>query len=205
MTLTQKKLPRWKGLLAQETEQSNFCETHEEEREENLFFASKSDASTKSNERYVDSGCTYHMTGDEKAFLSINNNITTKVKMGSGDLVDAKGKGTISINMKGCGKQIYDVLYVPNLEENFLSDGQLMENGYSPVFRDNYCKIYDKIEPNQVIVEVKMIKETSFAISLQCTKKCNCRWFMALVQKILSLEFSWFKSSQAKGHGARPS
>ena len=78
--------------------------------------------------------------------------------MASGDLVDAKGKGTILINMKGCGKQIYDVLYVPNLEENFLSDGQLMENGYSLVFRDNYCKIYDKIEPNQVIVEVKMIK-----------------------------------------------
>ena len=33
-----------------------------------------------------------------------------------------------------------------------------MENGYSLVFRDNYCKIYDKIVPNQVIVEVKMIK-----------------------------------------------
>ena len=25
---------------------------------------------------------------------------------------------------------------------------------------------------------------------------------MALAQKILSLEFSWFKASQAKGHGA---
>ena len=31
-------------------EQANFCETQEEEREENLFFASKSDASTKRNE-----------------------------------------------------------------------------------------------------------------------------------------------------------
>ena len=33
-----------------------------------------------------------------------------------------------------------------------------MENGYSLVFRDNYFKIYDKIESNQVIVKVKMIK-----------------------------------------------
>ena len=33
-----------------------------------------------------------------------------------------------------------------------------MKNGYSLVFRYNYCRIYDKIEPNQVIVEVKMIK-----------------------------------------------
>ena len=58
--------------------------------------------------------------------------------------------------MKGYGKQIHDVLYVPDLEENVLSVGKLMENGYSLVFRDNYCKIYDKVE--QVIVEVKMIK-----------------------------------------------
>ncbi|XP_069142917.1 uncharacterized protein [Solanum lycopersicum] len=88
-------------------EQANFCEKQEYE---NLFFASKSDASTKNNEWYVDSGCSNHMTGDEKTFLSINNTITTKVKMGV--LVDAKCKGTISINMKGCGKQIHDVLYV---------------------------------------------------------------------------------------------
>ena len=60
--------------------------------------------------------------------------------------------------MKGSGKQIHDVLYVPDLEENLLSVDQLMENGYSLVFRDNYCKIYDKIEQNQVIVKVKMIK-----------------------------------------------
>ena len=39
-------------------------------------------------------------------------------------------------------KQIYDVLYILDLEENLLSVGQLMENGYSLVFRDNYCKIY---------------------------------------------------------------
>jgi len=47
-----------------------------------------------------------------------------------GALVDAKGKGTISINIKGSGKQIHDVLYVSDLEENLLSVGQLMENGF---------------------------------------------------------------------------
>ena len=67
------------------------------------------------------------MTGDEKTFLSINNSITTKVKMGNGTLVDTKGKGTISINMKGSSKQIHDVLYLLDLEENFLSVGQLMK------------------------------------------------------------------------------
>ena len=136
----------------------SFMKKKEEERKEILFFASNSDASTKINEWYVDSGCSNHMTGDEKTFLSINDRITTKGNIGNGALVDAKCKGTISINMKGCSKQIHDVLYVSDLEKNLLSVGQLMENGYSLVFRDNYCKIYDKVELNQVIVEVKMIK-----------------------------------------------
>ncbi|KAH0685915.1 hypothetical protein KY284_016468 [Solanum tuberosum] len=77
-----------------------FCEKREEEREENLLFAYQSDASVKNNEWYVDSGCSNHMTGDEKAFRSINSSITTKERMGNGALVDAKGKGTISINIK---------------------------------------------------------------------------------------------------------
>ena len=68
--------------------------------------------------------------------------------MGNGALVDGKGKGTILINIKGSGKQIHDVLYVPNKEKNLPRVGQLMENDYSLVFRDNYCRIYDKIELN---------------------------------------------------------
>ena len=68
--------------------------------------------------------------------------------MGNGALVDAKGKGTISINMKESGEQIHDVLYVPDLKKKLLSVVQLMENGYSLMFRDNYCRIYDKIESN---------------------------------------------------------
>ena len=41
------------------------------------------------------------MTRDEKTFISINNNINTKVRMRNEALVDAKGKGTISVNIKG--------------------------------------------------------------------------------------------------------
>ena len=78
--------------------------------------------------------------------------------MGNEALVDAKIKGTISIYIKGIGMQIHDVLYVLVLEENLLNFGHFMENGYFLVFRDKYYRIYDKIQPNQVIIEVKMIK-----------------------------------------------
>ncbi|XP_049375587.1 uncharacterized protein LOC125840652 [Solanum verrucosum] len=172
-------------------EQANFCEEHEEEMKENLFFASQCDVSAKSKEWYIDSGCSNHMTGDEKVVLSINSSITTKVRMGNGVLVDAKSKGTISINIKGSGKQIHNVLYVLDLEENLLSVGQFMENGYSFVFRDNYCKIYDKFEPNQVIVEVEMTKR-KFPLQFQYNAFKNevvdGSWLWN--KKILSLEFS---------------
>ena len=46
-------------------EKTSFCEKQEEEKEDNFFFASKTCASTKNNEWYVDSGCSNHMTGDE--------------------------------------------------------------------------------------------------------------------------------------------
>lgn len=98
------------------------------------------------------------MIEDEKTFLSINCSITIKVRMRNKALVDAKNKSTISISIKYSGKEIHDVLFVPNLEENLLSVAHLLKNGYSLVFRDNYCKIYDNIESNKVIVEVKMIK-----------------------------------------------
>ena len=126
--------------------------------------------------------------------------------MGNGTLVDAKGKGTISINMKGSGKQIHDVLYVPDLEENLFSVGQLMENGYSLVFRDNNCKIYDKIEPNQVIVEVKMIKRNiplQFYYNALKNEIVDYSWLWH--KRFCHLNFHGLKLLKPKGHGARPS
>ncbi|KAH0632793.1 hypothetical protein KY284_035579 [Solanum tuberosum] len=102
-----------------------------------------------------------HMTRDEKIFLSINSSITTKVRMGNGALVDAKGKGTISINIKGSGKQIHDVLYVPDLEENLLSVGHFMENDNSWIWHKRFChlnchglKLLKKKDMVQVLPEI---------------------------------------------------
>ncbi|XP_049394550.1 uncharacterized protein LOC125858797 [Solanum stenotomum] len=132
-------------------DQTNFCEEQEEEMEENLFFASQCDVSAKSNKWYIDSGCSNHMTGDEKVFLSINSSITTKERMGNGVSVDAKDKATISINIKRS---------------------------------DNYCKIYDKIEPNQVIVEVEMTKR-KFPLQIQ---------YNAFKIEVVDDSYLWHKS-----------
>ncbi|XP_073263046.1 uncharacterized protein [Populus alba] len=52
-----------------------------------------------------------------------------KVRIGNGECIEAKGKGTIAITTNSGTKTIADVLYVPNIDQNLLSVGQLIEKG----------------------------------------------------------------------------
>jgi len=40
-------------------------------------------------------------------------------------------------------KLIYEVLYVPEINQNLLSVGQLLEKGYKVLFEDKFCLITD--------------------------------------------------------------
>ncbi|KAI5436196.1 Phosphoenolpyruvate carboxylase 4, variant 2 [Lathyrus oleraceus] len=61
-----------------------------------------------------------------------------EVKLGNGEHVEVKGKGNIGVTTKQGSKVIHDTLYVPELDENLLSIGQLLEHGYSLNF-ENYA------------------------------------------------------------------
>ncbi|XP_012840391.1 PREDICTED: uncharacterized protein LOC105960729 [Erythranthe guttata] len=76
---------------------------------------------------YIDSGCSNHMTSNEKIFQDIDNSMKTKVKLCNGALVEAEGLGTIVVNtMKGT-RLIQYVLRVPKLDTNLISLAQIME------------------------------------------------------------------------------
>jgi len=45
----------------------------------------------------VDSACNNHMTSQECGLINIDRTVTCKVKMGSGDLVQATGKGIVVV------------------------------------------------------------------------------------------------------------
>ncbi|KAK3003186.1 hypothetical protein RJ639_018084 [Escallonia herrerae] len=107
--------------------------------------------------------------------------------MGNGYLVNAKGKGTVAIQAKEATKYIRDVLLVPNLEENLLSVGQLVEHGYMVHFEDNGCKIYDKSDGKKVIANVKMEKSRNFPISLHYPK------YNALKVEVKNESWLWHK------------
>jgi len=106
------------------------------------------------------------MTKDQSIFKDIDKFVNVKVRLGNGATVESQGKGTVMVETKKSTKFIKDVLLIPNLKENLLSIGQMMENEYSLHFEKDTCKIYDSRRLE--IDEVKMEKRNrSFPISFK--------------------------------------
>ncbi|KAG6419902.1 hypothetical protein SASPL_116414 [Salvia splendens] len=149
----------------QQQQHANFLE--EKQSEEYMFYASQSKKQKDEDMWYLDSGCSNHMTGDESIFVSIDTSVNSQVKMGNGALVKAQGKGTISVDTKKGMKRISDVLLVPNLRQNLLSVGQLIEHGYTVHFEGNSCVILDKEGAKQIVAKIQMEKSRSFPLTFK--------------------------------------
>ena len=95
----------------------------EKDDEDQIFMATCFSTKSSSECWLIDSGCTNHMTYDRTLFKDLQSTEITKVRIGNGDYISAKGKGTISITTNSGTKSISDVLYVPDIDQNLLSVG----------------------------------------------------------------------------------
>ena len=102
----------------------------EELQEEQLFVVSCFATSSSQKTWLIDSGCINHMTYDQGLFKELDKTITSKVRIGNGAYLAVKGKGTVAIEGHTGLKLISNVLYVPEINQNLLSVGQLLEKGY---------------------------------------------------------------------------
>jgi predicted aspartyl protease len=91
----------------------------------------------------IDSGCTSHMTYDKELFKRLDRTVISKVRIGNGAYLTVKGKRTVAIKDNTGLKLISDVLYVPEINQNLLSVGQLLEKGYKVLFEDKFYLIND--------------------------------------------------------------
>jgi hypothetical protein len=130
--------------------QANFAEEKEKDETESLFLACYSTKEGAPNVWYMNSGCSNHMTANLEDFTSLDQSVTSKVKMGDGTVVETHGKGNIKLN--SCEmNNIYNILYVPKLDTNLLSVGQFVEEGYSLVFEDLSCCVYAKQNQEEIV------------------------------------------------------
>ncbi|RVW50135.1 Retrovirus-related Pol polyprotein from transposon RE1 [Vitis vinifera] len=136
----------------------------EQHQEEQLFVATCFTTSNSSSDSWlIDSGCTNHMTNDQELFKELDKTIISKVKIGNGEFISVKGKGTVAIESLTGLKYITDVLYVPDIDQNLLSVGQLIEKGFKVIFEDKWCMIKDA--KGRDVFKVKM-RAKSFALNL---------------------------------------
>ncbi|RDX70429.1 hypothetical protein CR513_50321, partial [Mucuna pruriens] len=92
-----------------------------------------------------------HMAKDKSLFKDIDNFVKVKVQLENDTVVELKGKSTVMVERKEGTRFIKDVLLVPNLKENLLSIGQMMEIGYALHFEGDICTIYDNYNKRQEI------------------------------------------------------
>ena len=69
----------------------------------------------------------------------------------------------MAIESHTCLKLISNVLYVPEINQNLLSVGQLLEKGYRVLFKDNHCLITDA--QGREVFKVQM-KGKSFTLNM---------------------------------------
>ncbi|XP_016651052.1 PREDICTED: uncharacterized protein LOC107881557 [Prunus mume] len=143
------------------------CAKEEEVTTGTMFYACHSASVKNGSVWFVDSACSNHMTSQESALINIDRIVTGKVKMGTRDLVQATGKGTLVVETQ-CGKRyINEVLLVPGLDENLLSVGQMMEHGYYVLFGENKAVVFDDSSLNNVVAKVPMAGNRCFPLSLE--------------------------------------
>ena len=79
----------------------------------------------------LDRGCSNHMTGNKSLFSSLDSFVITNINLGDVFLVPTKGKGIVPVFTKQNEKKfILEVFYVPHLNVNLISIGQLLQNKY---------------------------------------------------------------------------
>ena len=77
----------------------------------------------------LDSSCSNHMTGNKSLFSSLDSSSVTNIKLGNDFLIPTKGKVTIPLLTKQNEKKfIREVFYLPHLNVNLISIGQLLQN-----------------------------------------------------------------------------
>ncbi|KAK9713193.1 hypothetical protein RND81_06G010400 [Saponaria officinalis] len=80
------------------------------------------------------------MINNSSIGCKLDTSVQVPVGTGNGGVIPSKGKGIIVVETT---KVIEGVLPIPNLVETFLSVAQMINNGYSLLFENNHCVIFD--------------------------------------------------------------
>ncbi|XP_019427117.1 PREDICTED: uncharacterized protein LOC109335439 [Lupinus angustifolius] len=131
-----------------------------------LMITAKNDQHPPTDNWYLDTGCSNHMTGHKEWFLTLDDSVRNKVKFADNSFITAEGIGKIMIKKKdGTASYISNVMYVPKMKNNLISLGQLLEKGYNMRMEDRMLKIFNK--NRTIILKAPLSTNRTFKIGIQ--------------------------------------
>jgi len=153
-----KRVPRNK-------DEAQFAQNEGSDSEEVLLMATVKEEEERSDEWYLDTGCSNHMTGKKSWFSELDDPVNRKIRFADNSIVCAAGIGKVLIHRKDGKKScITDVLYVPNMRSNLISIGQLLQKGYIVKVEAQTMKVFDS--KNRLILKAPLSKQRTFKINI---------------------------------------
>jgi transposase InsO family protein len=120
---------------------------------------------------YLDSGASNHMIGNLDHFVNLDKcaGAGGAVKLGNGDRVHIKGKGTVLMKGRsGEHKALTSVYYIPKLENNIISLGQLEEQGCRIEMVNGGLIVFDTA--GQMLIKVKRTINRLYVLNIELAK-----------------------------------
>ncbi|XP_020678606.2 uncharacterized protein LOC110096826 [Dendrobium catenatum] len=157
----------WKRQESEEANADLVQEKEVEKSEDTMFLTHSKEYGDSGDVWFIDSGCSNHMTGNRRLFVTLDNSIQSEVRTGDDNKLFVEGKGDILVQTRKGEKKISDVFYVPNLKHNLLSVGQLNQKGYVLMFSLNTCTIKDK--HGFLVAKVKVTPNKMYPMKMICS------------------------------------
>ncbi|KAK2392639.1 putative mitochondrial protein [Trifolium repens] len=146
-------------------EEANLAENKDSD-DDVSFMVTLTDETAESMEWYFDTGCSNHMTGNRNILTDFDNCLNTKIKLANSKSINAKGIGNVVIQRKNGRKSVIEkVLYVPGMQCNLMSVGQLLDKGFKVVLEDGTMKLFDSKQ--NLILKSNQSKNRTFKTQLK--------------------------------------
>ena len=113
---------------------------------------------------YLNSGCSWHMTGDQSLFKVFKSKKGGNVTFGDKSKSQIKGRGTISLPRL---LDIANVLYVEGLRVNLLSISQICDQDFMVLFSKGKCLVLNESR-KKLISGVRILNNRYAWFSLWC-------------------------------------
>ncbi|XP_061336666.1 uncharacterized protein LOC133283767 [Gastrolobium bilobum] len=166
-------------------EKANYVEEKSQE-DGTLLMVRNNNVGEHENTWYLDSGASNHICGKRNMFVKLDESVNGNISFEDESKTPVKGKCKILIRLKdGRHEFISNVYYVPNMKNNILSLGQLLQKGFDVHLRNNTLSLRDN--QNNLIAKVPMSRNRMFLLNIQqdiakflkaCYKNASWLWHL---------------------------